>query len=97
MRIQVFSVADPRHVEADPDTAFHFDADSGPDPTFHSDADPDPTFQFNADPDPTTHFFQIWTFQCSKMNLKGFHLSTLMQIRILLFTVTWIRIQLFTL
>ncbi len=41
----VSRVADPHHVDADPesDPAFHFDAD--PDPTFHSDAglDPDPT------------------------------------------------------
>jgi hypothetical protein len=49
------------------DPAFHCDAD--PDPTFYSDADPDPTFQFDVDPDPTTHFFQIWTLQCSKMIL----------------------------
>ncbi len=36
------------------------------------------------DPDPTTNFFQIWTLQCSNMNLYGFHFFTLM--RILLFT-----------
>jgi hypothetical protein len=60
-------VANPHHFYADPDPAFYFDA--APGPTFHSDADPDPTFQFNVDPDLTTHFFQIWTFQCSKMTL----------------------------
>jgi hypothetical protein len=38
------SVADPHHIDADPD------------PTFHPNADPDPAFQFDADPDPTTHF-----------------------------------------
>jgi hypothetical protein len=49
--------------DADPDSAFHFDADanSDPDPTFHPDADPnpDPAFHFgadaNSDPDPTFH------------------------------------------
>ncbi len=53
------SVADPHHLVADPDPAFHFDADPDPDHAFHSDADADPdhTFQFHADPDPTTHFF----------------------------------------
>ena len=35
-----FSVADPHHVDADPDPDFHFDAD--PDPAFHFDADQDP-------------------------------------------------------
>jgi hypothetical protein len=51
------SVADPHHLDADPDPAFHFDRDQ--DHTFHSYAnqDPDPTFQFDADPDPITHFF----------------------------------------
>ncbi len=50
------SVADPHHLNADPDPASHFDAD--PDPTVHSDtgAGPDPTCRFDADPDPTTHF-----------------------------------------
>ncbi len=37
-----------RHLEidADPDPAYHFDADQA----YHFDADPDPTFQFDADP-----------------------------------------------
>jgi hypothetical protein len=63
----VFSVADPHHVDADPEPAFHVHVD--PDPTFHPDADPDPTFQFVVDPDPTTLFFQIWTLQCSEKTL----------------------------
>jgi hypothetical protein len=56
--------------------------------TFYSDADP--TFQFDADPDPelTTEFFsRFGPPQCSKMTLYGFHLFTLMRIRILLFTL----------
>ncbi len=50
--IPVGSVADPHHVDADPDPVCPFDAD--PDPTFHFDAVPDP------DQDPS---FQIkpWT------------------------------------
>jgi hypothetical protein len=50
------SVADPHHLDADPDPACHFDAD--PDPACHFDADPDPACHFNADPDPdpTFHF-----------------------------------------
>ncbi len=60
----LYSVADPHHLDADPDTAFHFDPDSDPDPepTFHSDADPAmlydplrlPAFHFDKywDPDP---------------------------------------------
>ncbi len=49
------SVADPHHCDADPDPAFHFDAETDPDTTFHY--DPDPTFQNDAEPDPvpTTH------------------------------------------
>ncbi len=38
------SVADPHHLDADPDPAFHFDGD--PDPAFHFDGDPDPAFPF---------------------------------------------------
>ncbi len=41
------SVADPHHVDADPDPAFHFDTD--PDPTCHSDLDPEPTTPFFPD------------------------------------------------
>jgi hypothetical protein len=35
-------------IYADPDLAYHFDADPDPDPAYHVDADtdPDPTFQF---------------------------------------------------
>jgi hypothetical protein len=67
----VRSVADPHHLEADPNPAFHFDEAPDPDSTFHSERDLDPTFEikFDADPDPTTSFFQIWTLQCSKMTL----------------------------
>ncbi len=76
-------VADPHYFDADsdPDPIFHMDTD--PDSTFHTDVDMDPdpflffstflfpTFQVDADPYPdlTTHFFQIWTLQCSKMTL----------------------------
>ncbi len=46
------SVADPHHVDADPDPACHFDADAEPDPTFHfhavPDPDPDSSFQIKA-------------------------------------------------
>jgi hypothetical protein len=52
------SVADPHHIDANPDPACHFDAD--PDPACHFDADPDPACHFDADadpdPDPTFHF-----------------------------------------
>jgi hypothetical protein len=52
------SFADP-HRDADPDPAFHSDADPDPDTNFYSDADPDPgpIFQFDADvdPNPSTH------------------------------------------
>jgi hypothetical protein len=57
-------VADPHHVDADPDAetdpTFNFDAD--PDPTFHFDADPDPTFHFDTDPD--------LSFQIKAQNLE---------------------------
>ena len=39
-------------------------------------------------------FFQIWTLQCSKKTLKGFHLLTLMRMLIMLFTLMRNRIQL---
>jgi hypothetical protein len=46
-----FSVADLPHVDADPDAAFHDDADPDPDSTFfYVDADPDPSSQNDADP-----------------------------------------------
>jgi hypothetical protein len=38
------SVADPHHLDEDPDRAFHFDADLDLDPTFNCDADPYRTF-----------------------------------------------------
>ncbi len=58
------SVADPHHIDADPDPTFHFDVDpdpachfgADPDPAFHFDADPDPAFHFDADPDPDPNF-----------------------------------------
>ncbi len=59
--------------DPEPDPAFYFNADPDTDPTSQSyvDTDPNPTFQFDANPDldPTTHFFHIWTLQCSKMAL----------------------------
>ncbi len=47
LQINIFqsSLADPHHVDADPDPACHFDADPVSDPTFqliHVHADPDP-------------------------------------------------------
>jgi hypothetical protein len=87
------SVADPHHFDPDPDPAFYFDAD--PDPIVHSYADPDPTFSLmwiRMRILPLT-FFQIWTLQCSKMILKGFHNFTLMRIAILLYTLMRIRIH----
>jgi hypothetical protein len=66
----LISVADPHHLDADPDPAFHFDTDSDPDPTFHSDADG--TFQFEEDPEPDPiplTFPQIWTLLCFKITL----------------------------
>jgi len=46
------SVADPHHLDKDPDPSFHIDVDA--DPKFHSDEDPNP-YNFKAiriDPDP---------------------------------------------
>jgi hypothetical protein len=40
------SVADPHHLDADPDPACHFDPDSTG--TFHFDVDRDPSFQIKA-------------------------------------------------
>jgi hypothetical protein len=40
----IASVADPHHIDADPDPTYHFDAH--PDPTHHFDADPDPDSDF---------------------------------------------------
>ncbi len=49
--VPVGSVADPHHVDADPDPVCHFDADADSDPACQFDADPDPTFHFDAVPD----------------------------------------------
>jgi hypothetical protein len=43
-----FSVADPYHVDADPDPVFRYNTDPDPETVRHFDADPDP--------DPTLHF-----------------------------------------
>jgi hypothetical protein len=50
------SVADPHHLDADPDPASYFDADPDPDPACYFDADPDPAYHFDADPDPDPTF-----------------------------------------
>jgi hypothetical protein len=44
------SVANPHHINADPDPACHFNEDADPDPAFHFDAVPDldSSFQINA-------------------------------------------------
>jgi hypothetical protein len=47
------TVADPHHLDADPDLAFHSHED--PDPTFHSDEDPDPIFHSEEDSDPVPY------------------------------------------
>jgi hypothetical protein len=41
------SVADPHHVDADPDPACHFDADPDPDPAYNFNTDTDLTVPFN--------------------------------------------------
>jgi hypothetical protein len=55
IKVPICSIAEPHHIDADPDSACHFDADPDPDPdpTFNFDAgdpdlDPDPSFQINA-------------------------------------------------
>ncbi len=47
------SVAEPHHFDADPDPAFHFDADTDP--------DTDPACHFDVDPYPR-HFLQYILF-----------------------------------
>jgi hypothetical protein len=76
------SVADPYHVDADPDPdpAFLFDANPDPDPIFYLDADSDPTFHFVSDPDPDPaphesetnlqHWLTDPLWLCSIMSLK---------------------------
>jgi len=54
LRVRACSVADPHHLDADPDPSCLFDPD--PAPACHFDADPDPTFHFDADPE---SFLQI--------------------------------------
>jgi hypothetical protein len=43
----VRSVADPHHLEADPNPAFHFDEAPDPDSTFHSERDLDLPLKLN--------------------------------------------------
>jgi hypothetical protein len=38
--VSVFRLADPNHVNADPDSAFYLNMDAEPDPAFHFNADP---------------------------------------------------------
>ncbi len=57
------SVADPYHIDSDPDPTFHSDADT--------DSNPDPTFQCD-----TTHFYQDLDpprFQNDPLRLPPFH------------------------
>ncbi len=75
-------VTDTHHVDADPKGSFHSDMDS----TFNFMRILVRILPF------TGTFSQIWTLQCSKINLLGFHLITLKRIRILLFTLMRIRI-----
>jgi hypothetical protein len=61
------TVADPHHLDGDPDPACHFDADL----TFHSDTEPDPDLSFHI------------KAQTHEKVLKGAHFSyILMRIRI---------------
>jgi hypothetical protein len=64
------SVADPNHVDADPDPAYHFDADVEPNPAFNFGVDPEPDhifhFTADADPDPDPRF-QIKTQNLEKV------------------------------
>jgi hypothetical protein len=72
--LSVPSVADPDHIDADPDP--------DPDPAFHFDPDPDPTFLFDPDPDSTSHLSPYLNFPMLQNGLQGFHLFSLMGIRI---------------
>jgi hypothetical protein len=65
------SVADPHHIDADPDHARHFNADA--DPACHFDADPDPACHFDADADPDPD--QNPSFQM-KAYILALHLQT---------------------
>jgi hypothetical protein len=52
--ITITSVAEPYHLDPDPDPAFHLNAD--PDPTFHlvADTNQDSTFNFDLNPNPSS-------------------------------------------
>ena len=54
-------VADPHHLNADPDPSFYFNALTEPDPAFHFNGDsvPDPFFHTNANPDPNFCFVTL--------------------------------------
>jgi hypothetical protein len=56
--VEVLRIRNPHNLDANPDSACHFDADpdADPDPACHFDADvlepdPDPPFHFNVDQD----------------------------------------------
>jgi hypothetical protein len=51
-RFLITSVADPHHIDPDPNPAGHFDTDPDPDPACQFDEDRDPTFHFDTVPDP---------------------------------------------
>ncbi len=53
LSMRLFSVADPHHLDADPDADPDPACDAGPGPVCHLSADPDLTFHFDADPDPS--------------------------------------------
>jgi hypothetical protein len=88
------SVADPHHFDADPDLAFHFDPD--PDPTFHFDADPDPTLQTKGstlgEGSNRLIFHSFRLVACKLLRIR-IQLFTLMLIRILPFILMRIRIR----
>jgi hypothetical protein len=92
IRNPITSVADPHHVDADPDPIppCHFDAD--PDPAFQLDTDPhldpDPTVHFDADPDPGP------CFQIRAQNLKKRSNRPILKLlRIRIQFITLMRIQ----
>jgi hypothetical protein len=58
-----YRVADPHHVNADPDM------------TFQLNSDPDPTFYFNADPDPASHQKLMEICHHWSTDPPGLHLS----------------------
>ncbi len=73
----------------------HFNADPrpDPDPSFHFNADPDPIFYFYADPDPDANLRPPGHWSTDPL---GLHFARpRLYFEPLIFTLMWIRIQLF--